>query len=84
MPMSSFAQRVDFFAQPQPQIERDLIVAAAAGVDFIRQLAGVLLELADHQRVHVFVGGVVEESRLARLGADLLESFHQLRAFFAS
>ncbi len=54
--------RVDLLAQPQAHIQRHLLIAAAAGVDLVRQLADALFELADHQRVDVFVGSAVEKA----------------------
>src|SRR5450755_3372620 len=36
---------ITFAAQPQAQVERNLFVAAAAGVDLIRHRAGMLLQL---------------------------------------
>ena len=55
-PASSSRSPVAFLAQPEPRIERDLFVAAAAGVDLVRHRAGPLLQLADDQRVDVFIG----------------------------
>ena len=56
---------VDLLAQPQAHIERDLFVAAAAGVDLVGELADALLQFADDQGMDVFVGGAVEESGIA-------------------
>src|ERR1039458_3498387 len=47
-----------------------------AGMDLIRHRAGMLLQLADHQRVNVFVGSVFEEFRLGRLFLNLVERLH--------
>ena len=57
-------------ADPEPHVERDLLVAAAPGVDFVGQFAGALLELPDHQRVDVLVVSAVED---VRVPPDLLE-----------
>ena len=50
------------FAQPHAGIERDLLIAAAAGVDLVGDVAGALLEFADDQRVDVLVGGALVEA----------------------
>ncbi len=75
------ARAVAFVAQPQPRVERDLLVAAAAGVDLVRDSAGLLLQLADHQRVDVFIAGALVKRRLRRLRADLIERGDDPRAF---
>ena len=64
---------IDFLAQPQPHIERYLLVAAAPGVDLVRERADLLFELADDERVDVFVGRAVEKVRRSRLFADRIE-----------
>jgi hypothetical protein len=46
-----------FVTQPEPRVERDLFVTAAAGVDLVGNSARTLLQFADHQRVNVFVIG---------------------------
>jgi hypothetical protein len=56
------AHAVALAAQPQAQVERNLLIAAAAGMDLIRHRAGMLLQLADHQRVDVFVGAFSKNS----------------------
>ena len=65
-PASRRAHAVAFLAQPEAGIERNLLIAAAAGVDLVGHRAGALLQLADDQRVHVFIGGAVEEARARR------------------
>ena len=60
---SSARTRSHLLAQPQPHVERDLLVAAAAGVDLVGDRAGRLLQLADDERMDVFVGRAVEELR---------------------
>ena len=69
------AHAVALVAQPQAQIERDLLVAAAPGVDLVGHRAGMLLQLADDQGVDVFIGGAVEELGLGGFLAYLVESF---------
>ncbi len=69
----------DLSTQPQPRVERDLLVAAAAGMDLIGKAAGALLQLANDQRVNVFVGGAVEEARLLRFFKDRVEGRGQRR-----
>ena len=68
-------------AQPQPYVERNLLVAAAAGVDLVRHRAGMRLQLANHQRVYVFVGRAVEELGLGCFFANLIESVDDSFAF---
>ena len=70
------------FAQPHAGIERDLLVAAAAGVDLVGDVAGALLQFADDQRVDVLIGGALVEARRAGFGADLVEGFDDLGALF--
>ena len=60
---------VAFVAQPEPGIERDLLVAAAAGVDLVRERAHALLQFADDEGVDVFVG-----RRLRRNAGDCASS----------
>ena len=64
---SSARTSVALLAQPQARIERDLLVAAAAGVDLVGDVAGALFQLADDQRVDVLVGGAFDRSRACRL-----------------
>jgi hypothetical protein len=71
---------VAFRAQPQPHVERYLLVAAAAGVDLFGQRAHPRLQLADDERVHVLVAGPFE----VRLRADLLEGCDDARAFLGA
>jgi hypothetical protein len=40
-------------AQPQPRIERHLLIAAAARVDFVRQRADAFFQLADDEAVDI-------------------------------
>ena len=80
---SSSRSAIDLLAQPQPHIERYLLIAAAPGVDLVRQRAHALLQLADDQRVDVFVVGAVEECRLrdfARICSNASTSVRALRA----
>ena len=64
---------VDLIAQPQPHIERHLLIAAAAGMNFVRKRADALLQLADDQCMNVFVRRALEKaalcasSRIARM-----------------
>ncbi len=74
------AHAVALAAQPQAQIERNLLIAAAASVDFIRDGARMLLQLADDQRVHILIGGAREELRLGGFFANLIEGFHDAGA----
>ena len=50
-------------AQLQPDVERNLFVAAAPGVDLVRQRADFFLQLADDERVDVFVVRAVRDMR---------------------
>ncbi len=63
----------NFAAHPQPEIGGDLLVAAAAGVDLVRHLAGRFLELANDEGVNILVGRPVEKPRLGRLGENTVE-----------
>src|SRR5580693_5622197 len=45
---------VALIAQPQPRVERDLLVAAAASVDLVGERAHALLQFADDETVYVF------------------------------
>ncbi len=74
---------VDLIAQPQPHIQRDLLIAAAAGMDFIGQSAHAILQLADHQRVNVFVGSFFVERWVLRIFRDCVECGDQLVPFFS-
>ena len=69
---------VDLLAQPEPDIQRDLIVAAAAGVDLFSDGTRAFFELADHQRVDVLVVGAVVEIRPSGVVPDRFENSHQL------
>ena len=76
------ARAAAFLPQPEARIERDLLVAAAAGVDLIGHRPRLLLQLADDQRVDVLVGGALVKRRGGRIGADLLEGADNRRALF--
>ena len=80
-PARKLARAIDLLAQPQPDIERHLLIAAAAGVDLVGQAAHALFELADDHGVDIFVGCPGEELRLASLVADRVESGYELRPF---
>ena len=67
------ARAVAFLAQPESRIERNLLVAAAAGVDFIGHGAGALLQLPYDQRVNVLVRGAFVEPRRGGFFAYLVE-----------
>ena len=60
---------VDLLAQPQPHVERYLLVAAAAGVNFVGQSADFALQFADDESVDVFVGSALEKLWIARLAS---------------
>ena len=77
---SRAARRVDLVAQPQPNIERNLIVAAAPGVDLVRELARAFLQLADDQRVDVFVVCAIEKRRRTALPRASLRTPRRLCA----
>src|SRR5262249_43669143 len=72
---------VDLFPQPESDVERNLLVAAAPGMNLVGEAADAVLEAADDERVDVFVGGVVEEPRRAGVEADLFERGYELFAF---
>ena len=55
------ARPVALFAQPQAHIQRNLLVAAAAGMDLVGEAADPLFQLADHQRVDVFIARAGEK-----------------------
>ena len=58
---SALRTRSHLVAQPEARVERDLLVAAAAGMDLVGKLAGSLLQLADDERMDVLIGRAVEE-----------------------
>jgi len=74
------ADAVALRAQPEARIERDLLVAAAPGVDLVGHLAGPFLQFADDERVDVFVRSARVELRIGRFFEDALEGLHDLRA----
>ena len=53
---------VAFIAQPEPRVERDLLVAAAAGVNLVGQRADALFEFADDEGMNVFICCTIEKS----------------------
>src|SRR5262245_10721817 len=66
------------FANPHARIERDLLVAAAAGVDLVGNRARLLLQLPYDQRVHVLVGGALKETWGRGLRGNPVERLHDL------
>ena len=58
---------------PQPQIERDLVVAAPAGVQLGAGRAGDLGDPALDRGVDVLVRGGELERALVQLGSDLIQ-----------
>src|SRR5256885_5706884 len=71
---------IAFRAQPQPHVERYLLIAAAAGVDLVGHRARALFQLANDEGVDIFVVGAIEEYRAVRLRQNLLERFDDARA----
>ena len=80
-PIEQTDRKIDLLAQPKTRIERDLIVAAAAGVDLIGERTDPLLQLPNNDRVNILIGGAVEELRRACLFPDLLERRKHTIAF---
>src|SRR5688500_2532424 len=70
-------QPLDFFAQPETCVERDLLVTAAAGMDFVGEAGDLFLQLADDQGMDVFVGSSFEKPGLHGFFEDFVEGFHQ-------
>ena len=58
------ARAIDLVAQPQADIERDLLIAAAAGVDLVGEPTDPLPQLTNDQGVDVFVGRAAKNSGL--------------------
>ena len=75
-----FARLIALTPQPETRIERNLFIAAAAGVDFVREGAGLLLQLADDEGVDIFVSGTLEEIRRRALRGSV-ERRENLPAF---
>jgi len=75
--------RVNLIAQPQADIQRDLLIAAAAGVDLVGDGAHALLELADDEGVDIFVGRPFIEGGLKGVHSHLLKALLELCAFAA-
>src|ERR1700733_5814735 len=71
---------VDFLAQPEADIERDLLITAAARVNFIGKGADGVFEFANDQGVDVFIGGPFVERRVAGLFAEGFEGAEKLSA----
>ena len=67
-------------AQPETRIERDLLVAAAAGVDLVRPARRLRLQLADDEGVDVFVGWRPEIVRVSASWRDRVERGDDLLA----
>src|SRR5205085_7362706 len=59
---------------PEARIQRDLLVAAAPGVDLAGHPAGALLEFADDQCVDVFIGGALVKRWVDRFLKDAVQS----------
>ena len=72
---------IDLFAQPQPDIERHLLIAAAARVDLVRQGADAFFQLTDDQRVDVFIGSARIKIRDSGVAAYLLKGVAKLVRF---
>ena len=75
---------VALIAQPQPRIERDLLVAAAAGVDLVGESAHALLQFADDEAVYVLGVCVLTFEERGRGGVfkdgfERLDDFRALR-----
>ena len=67
------ADTIALLAKPQSRIERNLLIAAAASVDLVGDRAGALFQLADDQRVDVFIGGAIEKRGAGRVVTDFVE-----------
>ena len=76
-----FARAVAFAAQPEARIERDLFIAAAAGVDLARQRADTFAELADNECVDVLIGRAIEERGRRGIHANGFEGVENPVAF---
>ncbi len=63
---------------PQPEVRRDLVVAASAGVQLLAEIAHARHELALDPRVHILVGCLLERLRaLSRVLEHVLERGQQ-------
>src|SRR5438552_11510626 len=51
---------VDFFAEPESQIRRDLVVAAASRMELPPGITNQFYQASFNERVHIFSGGLVE------------------------
>src|SRR5579884_1048018 len=76
-------QRVYGRAQIQAQIERDLLIAAAAGMNFSGERTGFFAQLANDKGVDVLVARAVEVMRILGFAGDFIEGGKQPIAFFA-
>jgi len=66
-------QPVRLVAQVQPNIQRDLIVAAARGMQFCARVSGAPDQLFFNGHVNVFVGGVENKTTLFHIGPDAFQ-----------
>src|SRR6185312_3240631 len=77
-PREELQSPIDLTPQPQPNIERDLLIAAAPRVNFPGERPDLLAQLTNHQRVDVFVVSALVEPRLLSIRSQLIERRNQL------
>src|ERR1700728_1779124 len=70
-------------SQVQPDVERDLFVSAAPGVNLLRKRAHFFAQFADDECMDIFIHCGLEIIGVVRFPRDLIEGRQQLPAFHA-
>ena len=70
--------------KPQPHVERNLLIAAAAGVNLVGQTGDLRFQLANDEGVDVLIVGAIEVVRIVGLFTDGSEGGNQCRALLGS